>query len=969
MHVTYTGCNVAVHCLYNQPVGLGSNQTRSIAVVTTMPVKKQEAHRALELLEEYHKSLIRADDRQLREAIERVITIFKCRLFQALLEIQEFYEETLLNEHKSLLQKTVETNLVADRWEGNPPIVGPNASNKTTDSYASFVDAYKKSTSPTVATSTISSFPASLRGGPQRDLDSPGPFYTSAPSGQPKLFNNISQPVRDSWQDDSLAADSRYTNGSHDDNWEYEEIILEKGTIAGLGFSISGGRDNPHVADDPSIYVTKIIPGGAAAYDGRLRKDDIILRVNQIDTTDVYHHVAVDALKQAGNIVKLFVRRRVRDDDATATTAADCAVGAGVERRIELLKGNKGLGFSIAGGVGNEHVPNDAGIYVTKIIDGGAAQVDGRLAVGDKLLAVGNCSLDNVTHETAVAALKATADRVVLTVLKPISSGSAIPFADGNEPGLGSNPGLFDHSATTPTTIGGTATALRLSRQQEMRRAMGAGAEDALSASASSSSYTPYALPEPAATVAERRHSVGAVFGEPNADAGGVGLPGRSPRRVTLNKGGAGGGLGFNIVGGEDGEGIYISYILPGGVADVSGLLHKGDQLLEVNGVDLRNATHEEAAAALKSGGQKIYILAAYRPEEYYRFEAKIEQLRNVMIDQNSPQPRRELYVRALFDYDPSKDSGLPSRGLAFNYGDILHVTNACDDDWWQARKRLKDGTEDGYGIIPSKRRVEKRERSRRKQVNFGSSRQSSMSEKHSGARKQLSLSRKFPFMKSKERLHEELENERLEDYILSYQPVEQHYLNYVRPVIILGALKDRINDDLTAEYPDNFACCVPHTSRPRREHEVDGRDYYFVSREVMEHDIHNHLFIEAGQYNGNLYGTSIGSVRDVSEQNKHCILDVSGNAIKRLQLAGLYPIVIFIKPYGPGQLMEWNRRITEDDAVRVYQRCLQIEQEFGESFTAVVQGDVPEEIYERVKEVIRDQSGPVVWVPSQEGL
>ncbi|KRZ79387.1 Disks large -like protein 1, partial [Trichinella papuae] len=946
--------------------GLGSNQTRSIAVVTTMPVKKQEAHRALELLEEYHKSLIRADDRQLREAIERVITIFKCRLFQALLEIQEFYEETLLNEHKSLLQKTVETNLVADRWEGNPPIVGANASNKTTDSYASFVDAYKKSTSPTAATSTISSFPASLRG-QQRELDSPGPFYTSAPSAQPRLFNSISQPVRDSWQDDSFAADSRYTNGSHDDNWEYEEIILEKGTIAGLGFSISGGRDNPHVADDPSIYVTKIIPGGAAAYDGRLRKDDIILRVNQIDTTDVYHHVAVDALKQAGNIVKLFVRRRPRDDDAT--TAADCAVPAGVERRIELLKGNKGLGFSIAGGLGNEHVANDAGIYVTKIIDGGAAQVDGRLSVGDKLLAVGNCSLDNVTHETAVAALKATADRVVLTVLKPIS-GSTVPFADGNEPGL------FD-TTTTPTTTttitggGMTATAPpRLSRQQEMRRAMGAGAEDALSASASSSSYTPYALPEPTAVGIERRHSVGAVFGgEPGADA--AALPGRSPRRVTLNKGGAGGGLGFNIVGGEDGEGIYISYILPGGVADVSGLLHKGDQLLEVNGVDLRNATHEEAAAALKSGGQKIYILAAYRPEDYYRFEAKIEQLRNVMIDQNSPQPRRELYVRALFDYDPSKDSGLPSRGLAFNYGDILHVTNACDDDWWQARKRLKDGTEDGYGIIPSKRRlwVEKRERSRRKQVNFGSSRQSSMSEKHSGTKKQLSLSRKFPFMKSKERLHEELENERLEDYILSYQPVEQHYLNYVRPVIVLGALKDRINDDLTAEYPDNFACCVPHTSRPRREHEVDGRDYYFVSREVMEHDIHNHLFIEAGQYNGNLYGTSIGSVRDVSEQNKHCILDVSGNAIKRLQLAGLYPIVIFIKPYGPGQLMEWNRRITEDDAVRVYQRCLQIEQEFGESFTAVVQGDVPEEIYERVKEVIRDQSGPVVWVPSQEGL
>lgn len=55
---------------------------------------------------------------------------------------------------------------------------------------------------------------------------------------------------------------------------------------------------------------------------------------------------------------------------------------------IELVKGNKGLGFSIAGGVGNQHVPGDDGIYITKVMEGGAAYVDGRLQVGDKLLAV-----------------------------------------------------------------------------------------------------------------------------------------------------------------------------------------------------------------------------------------------------------------------------------------------------------------------------------------------------------------------------------------------------------------------------------------------------------------------------------------------------------------------------------------------------------------------------------------------------
>ena len=47
------------------------------------------------------------------------------------------------------------------------------------------------------------------------------------------------------------------------------------------------------------------------------------------------------------------------------------------------------------------------------------------------------------------------------------------------------------------------------------------------------------------------------------------------------------------------------------------------------------------------------------------------------------------LSFRALFDYDPSKDSGLPSRGLAFKYGDILHVTNASDDEWWQGKITL----------------------------------------------------------------------------------------------------------------------------------------------------------------------------------------------------------------------------------------------------------------------------------------
>lgn len=60
---------------------------------------------------------------------------------------------------------------------------------------------------------------------------------------------------------------------------------------------------------------------------------------------------------------------------------------------------------------------------------------------------------------------------------------------------------------------------------------------------------------------------------------------------------------------------------------------------------------------------------------------------------------------RALFDYDRTKDSGLPSQGLNFHFGDILHVLNASDDEWWQARNVTTDGEVEEIGVIPSKRR------------------------------------------------------------------------------------------------------------------------------------------------------------------------------------------------------------------------------------------------------------------------
>ncbi|XP_075944790.1 disks large homolog 4-like isoform X1 [Anarhichas minor] len=692
-----------------------------------------------------------------------------------------------------------------------------------------------------------------------------------------------------------------YVNGTEAD-YEYEEITLERGN-SGLGFSIAGGTDNPHIGEDPSIFITKIIPGGAAAQNGRLRVNDCIVRVNETDVRDVTHSGAVEALKEAGGLVRLCIRRR----KSLTERILD----------IKLVKGPKGLGFSIAGGLGNQHVPGDNGIYVTKVIEGGAAHKDGRLQIGDKLMAVNASCLEEVTHEDAVAALKSTPDVVYLRVAKHTSV-----FINDNFPPPDVTNSYSPH-------------------QDNHISPYMSGSQSVSPAPLTTPRYSP--LPR-ALTVDDDVN--------------------REPRRVVLQRGST--GLGFNIVGGEDGEGIFISFILAGGPADLCGELRKGDRILSVNGVDLSSATHEQAAAALKNAGQTVTIAAQYRPEEYSRFEAKIHDLREQMMTSSVSSSstslrstqKRTLYVRALFDYDGSApDLSTPNQALPFHFGDVLHVSSAGEEEWWPARHLSPPPPNcPEVGVIPSRRRAEKKERSRLKTVRVTRSQDRSDQDD-----KELVTSGTSD---------NESSSSGQEEILLTYQPVMQQEVNYTRPVIILGPMKDRINDDLISEFPDKFGSCVPHTTRPRRDYEVDGRDYHFMSsRELMEQEIQEHKFIEAGQYNNHLYGTSIQSVKEVADKGKHCILDVSGNAIKRLQLAGLHPIAVFIRPRNVDNILEMNKRLTEDQARKTFDRAVKLEHEFTEFFSAIVHGSTLEEVYSQVKQTIEEQSGPYIWIPTKERL
>ncbi|XP_029555714.1 disks large homolog 2 isoform X20 [Salmo trutta] len=778
---------------------------------STMPVRKKDTARALELLEDYCAKLTKPEEQQLKTAIQRVMGVFKSSLFQALLDIQEFYEVTLLNTQKSCKQKLEEVNHMADKWEqtgtASPTAVLQHACPTEMRERSSSEHGGKDQTPISVKVSE--NRPAAVQGSPHtgpppacmnpalmstpwqyryQDEDSP-PEH-----GFPRLTNEVRAPELVHVSEKNLSEIENvhgyvshshisplkpalvtrfdltypgvtaanylaspapiivntdtlesvpYVNGTEIE-YEFEEITLERGN-SGLGFSIAGGTDNPHIGDDPGIFITKIIPGGAAAEDGRLRVNDCILRVNDADVSEVSHSKAVEALKVAGSIVRLYVRRR----RPMLETVIE----------IKLIKGPKGLGFSIAGGVGNQHIPGDNSIFVTKIIDGGAAQKDQRLQVGDRLLMVNNYTLEEVSHEEAVAILKNTSDVVYLKVGKPTSvylsdpygppdiTHSFSPAMENHISSVGNNGTLEYKCSLPPMPISpGRYSPLpkHLLGEEDINRLDGfsflrnASIDDG-EAHRFESQHFQLRPPEPVYSTVNKApspHHYSPVECDksllhsipfPHYHLGL--LPDfeitRDPRRMVLHKGST--GLGFNIVGGEDGEGIFVSFILAGGPADLSGELRRGDQILSVNGIDLRGATHEQAAAALKGAGQTVTIIAQYRPEEYGRFEAKIHDLREQMMNHSMSSgsgslrtnQKRSLYVRALFDYEKAKDSGLPSQGLSFRYGDILHVINASDDEWWQARRVTPDGDSEEMGVIPSKRRVERKERARLKTVKF----------------------------------------------------------------------------------------------------------------------------------------------------------------------------------------------------------------------------------------------------------
>lgn len=176
------------------------------------------------------------------------------------------------------------------------------------------------------------------------------------------------------------------------------------------------------------------------------------------------------------------------------------------------------------------------------------------------------------------------------------------------------------------------------------------------------------------------------------------------------------------------------------------------------------------------------------------------------------------------------------------------------------------------------------------------------------------------------------------------------------------GAGKSTLLKRLMSEHPRAFAFSVSHTTRSPRQGEQDGREYHFVTRDVMTKLIETDQFLEHAQFSGNMYGTSKKAVQDVLASGRICVLDVDIQGVKNLKKTNLNPLYLFIKP---PSLVELEKRLRErgtetEESLqkRLATAKLELDHEKSEThaFDHVLVNDNLDHTYEKLKAILKDQ-------------
>uniref|UniRef100_A0A8D2Q1Y6 Zona occludens protein 1 n=1 Tax=Zosterops lateralis melanops TaxID=1220523 RepID=A0A8D2Q1Y6_ZOSLA len=781
--------------------------------------------------------------------------------------------------------------------------------------------------------------------------------------------------------------------------WEQHTVTLHRAPGFGFGIAISGGRDNPHFqSGETSIVISDVLKGGPA--EGLLQENDRVAMVNGVSMDNVEHAFAVQQLRKSGKNAKITIRRMKKiqipvtrpDPDPVSENEDDSydeeirdprssRGGPSASRRHEkswvrdrsasrerslsprsdrrsvtssqpakptkvtLVKSRKNeeYGLRLA-----------SHIFVKEISQDSLAARDGNIQEGDVVLKINGTVTENMSLADAKTLIERSKGKLKMVVQRDeratllnvpdlsdsIHSANASERDDISEiqslasdhsnrshdrprrsrsrsPDQRSEPS--DHSRHSPQQ---PSNGSHRSREDERVTKPGAVSTPLKNADDTSKTVeemtvertekqTP-PLPEPKPVYAQG--------GQPDVDLPVSPSDGPLPNSthedgmlrpsMKLVKFRKGDSVGLRLAGGND-VGIFVAGVLEDSPAAKEGL-EEGDQILRVNNVDFTNIIREEAVLFLLDlpKGEEVTILAQKKKDVYRRI---------VESDVGD-----SFYIRTHFEYE--KESPY---GLSFNKGEVFRVVDTLYNGKlgsWLAIRIGKNHKEVERGIIPNKNRAEQL-----------ASVQYTLPKTAGGDRADFW---RFRGLRSSKRnlrkSREDLSAQPVQTKFPAYERVVLREAGFLRPVTIFGPIADVAREKLAREEPDIFQIAK---SEPR----------------------------DAGSDQRSSGIIRLHTIKQIIDRDKHALLDVTPNAVDRLNYAQWYPIVVFLNPDSKQGVKTMRMRLCPESrksARKLYERAHKLRKNNHHLFTTTINlNSMNEGWYGALKEAIQQQQNQLVWV------
>jgi len=686
--------------------------------------------------------------------------------------------------------------------------------------------------------------------------------------------------------------------------WEIHQVTLNRVPGYGFGIAVSGGRDNPHFTNgDPSIAISDVLKAGPA--EGKLLVNDRIMSANGISLEGVEYATAVQVLRDSGTTVQLVVRRRVVLPVSPEPQTL----------RLQISKSRKKDDFGIL--LGSRIFVKDVG---TKL-DGNSLQE------GDVILKINNHSTENMSLKEAKKMIDGCKEKLNLVVRRDVPRNFSYPTEstsvyskEGNYMESVNNYSSQNVYVQPPTRHQMEDKSNLAPRGRSRGPIMDPGSMGQLDESSSplhghsrsrSTVEEPPDPPRPPPPRPQDYYSSTRQFYEEDQGMPRSKQPVPDPRVISFLKEGS---VGIRLTGGNE-VGIFVTAVQPGSPASLQGL-QPGDKILKVNDMDLKGVTREEAVLLLLSLQDQIQLVVQHRRDEY----------EHVVSNQRGD----SFHIKAHFNYDQ------PNKGeMNFRKGDIFHVVDTLHNGVvgsWQVYRIGRNNQEILKGIIPNKARAEElataQFNANKKETSHGESRGSFFRRRRNSHRRSKSL--------SKDHWDDVVFGDSVSKFP-AYERVVLRHPGFMRPVVLFGPVADLAREKLLKDFPDKFSS--PHLDSNIEE----------VAKSAKTSGI-----------------IRLSAIREIMDRGKHALLDITPNAVDRLNYAQFYPIVVFLKAdtkHVVKELRVGMSKAVHKSSKKLFEQSLKVEKAWSHVFSATVALSSPESWYRKVREHIDKSQTSPIWM------